>query len=51
MDGKSDFKYVLAKPQGQEPELAAPDPRGHAQTEQMTGSGAKGILNKIKKKL
>lgn len=51
IDGKSDFKYVLAKPHGQEPELAAPDPRGHAQTEQMTGSGAKGTLNKMKKKL
>jgi Mn-containing catalase len=50
IDGKSEFKYELAKPQGQEPELGPPDPRGHAQKEQMMGS-AGGLLGKIKNKL
>jgi Mn-containing catalase len=50
IDGKSEFKYELAKPQGQEPELGPPDPRGHAQKEQMMGS-AGGLRGKIKDKL
>jgi Mn-containing catalase len=35
-------------PVGQEPRLGAPDPRGHAQTEQM---GAGGVVKKVKKML
>jgi len=49
IDGKADFEYKLAKPHGQKPELAPPDPRGHAQVEEMmNGRGGKGLLNKIK---
>ena len=39
LDGKGEFHIKKAEPLGGEPQLAAPDPRGHAQTEQMTGSG------------
>ncbi|WP_162054201.1 manganese catalase family protein [Pontibacter pamirensis] len=51
LDGKGMFKYELGRPQGQEPELAAPAPKGHAQKEQMMGSGAKGLFNRVKKNL
>lgn len=47
MDGKGDFKMVPAEPQGGEPQLGPPDPRGHAQVEQMGGQ-AGGIIGKIK---
>ncbi|AKD04918.1 manganese catalase family protein [Pontibacter korlensis] len=50
MDGKGEFKVVPAMPKGQKPELAPPDPRGHAQKEQMTG-GASGLVDKVKEKL
>ncbi|EJF07992.1 manganese catalase family protein [Pontibacter sp. BAB1700] len=46
MDGKGEFKMTPAEPQGGEPQLGPPDPRGHAQVEQMDGNG--GIINKIK---
>jgi Mn-containing catalase len=39
LDGKGEFHIKKAEPLGGEPQLGAPDPRGHAQTEQMTGSG------------
>ena len=39
MDGKGEFHVKKAEPLDGEPVLAAPDPRGHAQTEQMTGGG------------
>ena len=52
IDGKSHFEYKLAHPQGEKPELGPPDPRGHAQKEQMMdGQSAKGMLNKLKGKL
>ncbi len=47
IDGKGEFSFVKAEPLGQEPQLGPPDPRGHAQTEQMTGS-AGSIMDKIK---
>src|SRR5690606_34607704 len=37
MDGKGEFKVEKATPVGGEPMLGPPDPRGHAQKEQMTG--------------
>jgi Mn-containing catalase len=46
MDGKGEFKMTPAEPQGGEPQLGPPDPRGHAQVEQMDGKA--GIINKIK---
>jgi Mn-containing catalase len=46
MDGKGKFRVITAEPQGGEPQLGPPDPRGHAQVEQMDGQA--GILNKIK---
>jgi Mn-containing catalase len=46
IDGKGEFKVVCAEPQGGEPQLAPPDPRGHAQIEQMDGQS--GFINKIK---
>ncbi|MCC9135945.1 manganese catalase family protein [Pontibacter silvestris] len=48
MDGKGEFKFKRAMPEGGEPQLGPPDPRGHAQTEQMTGSMGAGMINKIK---
>ena len=48
MDGKGEFHVKAAKPLGGEPKLAAPDPRGHAQTEQMTGEG---LIDKVMHKL
>ncbi|MBC5991279.1 manganese catalase family protein [Pontibacter cellulosilyticus] len=48
MDGKGEFSFNLGLPQGDLPELAPPDPRGHAQVEQMNGQA--GIMNKIKHK-
>ncbi|ARS35416.1 manganese catalase family protein [Pontibacter actiniarum] len=50
MDGKGEFKVVTATPHGQEPKLSPPDPRGHAQKEQMMG-GAGGMVDKVKNKL
>ncbi|QCR21716.1 manganese catalase family protein [Pontibacter sp. SGAir0037] len=47
MDGKGEFKLVRAMPQGGEPMLGPPDPRGHAQKEQMMGE-AGGMMDKIK---
>jgi len=35
IDGKGKFEVKLADPIGGKPQLAPPDPRGHAQTEQM----------------
>jgi Mn-containing catalase len=47
IDGKGDFQYLRDfQPVGQEPKLGAPDPRGHAQKEQME---AEGLLEKAKK--
>ncbi|OON67435.1 manganese catalase family protein [Hymenobacter sp. CRA2] len=40
IDGKGEFQVVKAAPIGGVPMLAPPDPRGHAQTEQMTTMGA-----------
>lgn len=37
MDGKGKFQVTPAKPLGGMPQLAPPDPRGHAQKEQMKG--------------
>ncbi len=58
MDGKGNFNFVKAVPYGQEPKLGTPDPKGHAQTEQMTGSvmgeaasGLKNVVEKVKDKL
>ncbi|WP_426058603.1 manganese catalase family protein [Hymenobacter sp. B1770] len=48
MDGKGEFHIRRAQPLGGEPKLAAPDPRGHAQTEQMTSGG---LAAKAKHKL
>jgi Mn-containing catalase len=48
MDGKGEFHIRRAEPLGGEPHLGAPDPRGHAQTEQMTGNG---LMAKAKHKL
>lgn len=46
IDGKGEFSVIGPfEPLGQEPTLAAPDPRGHAQMEQMTGGG---IIEKAK---
>lgn len=39
MDGKGEFRVIPATPVGGLPKLAPPDPRGHAQQEQMKGSG------------
>ena len=39
MDGKGEFRVTPATPVGGLPKLAPPDPRGHAQQEQMKGSG------------
>ncbi|MBW3628138.1 MAG: manganese catalase family protein [Gemmatimonadetes bacterium] len=36
LDGKGEFSYVSMSPAGDEPNLGAPDPRGHAQMDQMT---------------
>ena len=43
IDGKGEFQFVKAEPLGGVPQLGIPDPRGHAQTEQMTG-GAMGNM-------
>ena len=48
MDGKGEFHVKKAAPLDGEPQLAAPDPRGHAQTEQMTGHG---IIDQVMHKL
>ncbi|RTQ50744.1 catalase [Hymenobacter gummosus] len=40
IDGKGEFRVEKAAPLGGIPVLAPPDPRGHAQTEQMTTMGA-----------
>ena len=48
MDGKGEFHVKKAAPLGGEPKLAAPDPRGHAQTEQMTTDG---LIDKVMHKL
>ncbi len=49
MDGKGEFQVARARPLGGEPKLAAPDPRGHAQKEQMTGNGIVGKVKNIVK--
>jgi Mn-containing catalase len=48
IDGKGEFLQTTTpfEPLGQIPQLAPPDPRGHAQTEQMTGDG---LLEKAKR--
>jgi Mn-containing catalase len=46
IDGKGEFHIRKAEPLGGEPQLAPPDPRGHAQNEQMMGGD--GMLGKIK---
>ena len=52
IDGKGVFKFVHAKPQGLEPELNLPDPKGHAQREQMKrDKPIRSTVNKIKNKL
>jgi len=59
IDGKGEFKFVKAEPLGGEPQLGPPDPRGHAQTEEMMGNpmvnpmdnmagGISGIVDKVK---
>ncbi len=48
IDGKGEFRYVAASPQGQEPELGPPDVKGYAQEQQMTGGMDKGIMENIK---
>ena len=35
IDGKGQFTVQPIQPLGDEPQLAPPDPRGHAQTEEM----------------
>ncbi len=40
LDGNGEFHVVKAEPMGGLPQLAPPDPRGHAQTEQMLMDGA-----------
>lgn len=46
IDGKGEFTYLPSfEPEGAEPELGLPDPRGHAQSEQMEGSD---LLEKAK---
>lgn len=47
MDGKSEFEYILARPQGEEPKLAPPAPRGHAQKEEMMGQNGKSLLGRL----
>lgn len=47
LDGKGEFKFEKAKPQGKEPNLGAPHPSGFAQKEQMT----KGVGSEIKSKV
>ncbi|GHA61620.1 manganese catalase family protein [Pontibacter akesuensis] len=47
MDGKGTFTVTPAMPKGDVPQLAPPDPRGHAQVEQMTGSDGS-LLDKAK---
>ena len=42
IDGKGEFTLRPAEPHGREPSLAPPDPRGGAQTEQLTGVAAGG---------
>jgi Mn-containing catalase len=47
IDGKGEFTRTAPfEPLGDVPQLAAPDPRGHAQMEQMTGGG---LLDKAKR--
>ncbi|KUG09451.1 manganese catalase family protein [Solirubrum puertoriconensis] len=40
IDGKGEFRVEKAQPLGGIPQLAPPEPRGHAQTEQMTATDA-----------
>jgi Mn-containing catalase len=40
IDGKGEFTVRMAEPHGREPSLAPPDPRGGAQTEQLTPATA-----------
>lgn len=47
MDGKGKFTIEKAKPQGKEPELGPPHPKGYAQKEQMSG-GSGSIKDKVK---
>jgi Mn-containing catalase len=46
LDGKGEFTIENAAPLGDVPQLAAPDPRGGAQTQQMTA--AAGVVGKVK---
>jgi len=48
IDGKGEFSLLRAfDPVGREPTLGAPDPRGHAQNEQMMDP--EGVVEKAKK--
>ncbi|MEJ8800465.1 manganese catalase family protein [Pontibacter sp. H249] len=49
MDGKGEFRVDLGLPQGDLPNLAPPNPKGHAQVEQLNGQA--GMINKIKSKM
>jgi Mn-containing catalase len=52
IDGKGTFKMVYASPKGEEPELSLPEPKGHAQREQMKrDKPLKTAVNKVKNKL
>ena len=52
IDGKGTFKFVHGTPQGEEPELNLPEPKGHAQREQMKrDKPLKSAVNKIKNKM
>ncbi|TXK45293.1 catalase [Pontibacter qinzhouensis] len=48
MDGKGEFSAVRITPQGQEPQLGPPDPRGHAQKEQIEFYGGDSLIDKVK---
>lgn len=47
IDGKGEFSVQPIQPLGDEPKLAPPDPRGHAQTEEMLGPMGT-VIGKIK---
>ena len=49
IDGKGEFKVDLGLPHGDLPNLAPPDPRGHAQVEQMDGQA--GMMSKLRSKI
>jgi Mn-containing catalase len=49
IDGKGEFTARRMTPQGEEPQLGAPDPAGFAQTQQMGSDG--GLISKAVNKL